>query len=72
MPDDGLPPESPNAAFSTAVAGAQGQGTGEGRAAGCQAGWVSPAEGGGESPSRPRAKSKVHRGRSGPVRLLPG
>lgn len=68
VPDDGLPPESPNAAFSTAAAGAQWQGTGEGRAAGRQAGWVSPTEGGGESPSGPRRSPKCTEegvGRSG-------
>ena len=32
VPDEGRPPESPNVAFSAAAAGAQWQGTGEGRA----------------------------------------
>lgn len=58
VPDEGPPPESPHVAFSTTAAGAQRQGTGEGRAAGCQTGWVSPAEGGGESPSRPGRSPK--------------
>lgn len=42
VPDYGLPPESPNVAFSPAARGAQQLGTGEGRAAGHQAGWASP------------------------------
>ena len=58
VPDEGPPPESPHVAFSTAAAGAQRQGTGEGRAAGCQTGWVFPTEGGGESPSRPGRSPK--------------
>lgn len=56
---------SPDGAFSSTVPGVMAK---ERRAAGCWAGPGLPTEGGRESPSWPRAKSKVHEGRSRPVR----